>query len=63
MRIEPDGFVGVAHCLFKVLFKDPGYRSSVAGSLLQSEGWEAPLYNVVGGTSAWVAAGFPTENS
>jgi len=40
-----------------------GYRSSVAGSLLQSEGWEAPLYNVVGGTSAWVAAGFPTENS
>ncbi len=40
-----------------------GYRSSVAGSLLQSEGWQSPIYNVVGGTSAWVAAGFPTENS
>jgi hydroxyacylglutathione hydrolase len=40
-----------------------GYRSSVAGSLLQSEGWTGPLYNVVGGTSAWVAAGFPIENS
>ena len=38
-----------------------GYRSSVAGSLLQSQGWKGPLYNVVGGTSAWVAAGFPTE--
>jgi glyoxylase-like metal-dependent hydrolase (beta-lactamase superfamily II)/3-mercaptopyruvate sulfurtransferase SseA len=40
-----------------------GYRSSIAGSLLQSEGWQGPIYNVVGGTSAWVAAGFPTENS
>jgi len=40
-----------------------GYRSSVAGSLLQSQGFEGPLYNVVGGTSAWVAAGFPTESS
>ena len=40
-----------------------GYRSSVAGSLLRSEGWQGAIYNVVGGTSAWVAAGLPTENS
>jgi len=38
-----------------------GYRSNVACSLLQSQGWNGELYNVVGGTSAWVAAGFPTE--
>jgi glyoxylase-like metal-dependent hydrolase (beta-lactamase superfamily II)/rhodanese-related sulfurtransferase len=40
-----------------------GYRSSVAASLLQSLGFANPLYNVVGGTSAWVAAGYPTERS
>jgi glyoxylase-like metal-dependent hydrolase (beta-lactamase superfamily II)/rhodanese-related sulfurtransferase len=37
-----------------------GYRSSVAGSLLQRAGF-GDLRNVVGGTSAWVAAGGPTE--
>ena len=37
-----------------------GYRSNIAGSLLlQKRGVE--LVNVVGGTNAWVAAGFPTE--
>jgi glyoxylase-like metal-dependent hydrolase (beta-lactamase superfamily II)/3-mercaptopyruvate sulfurtransferase SseA len=40
-----------------------GYRSSVAGSLLQRQGFEGELYNVVGGTSAWIAAGLPTEGS
>jgi hydroxyacylglutathione hydrolase len=40
-----------------------GYRSSVAGSLLQSLGFTGELYNVVGGTSAWVAAGLPTESA
>jgi hydroxyacylglutathione hydrolase len=40
-----------------------GYRSSVAGSLLQSLGFTGALYNVVGGTSAWVAAGYPTERA
>jgi rhodanese-related sulfurtransferase len=39
-----------------------GYRSSTAGSLLRRQGFEE-LYNVVGGTSAWVTAGFPTERS
>jgi glyoxylase-like metal-dependent hydrolase (beta-lactamase superfamily II)/rhodanese-related sulfurtransferase len=37
-----------------------GYRSSVAGSLLLQRKGVEPI-NVVGGTSAWVAAGFPVE--
>jgi glyoxylase-like metal-dependent hydrolase (beta-lactamase superfamily II)/rhodanese-related sulfurtransferase len=38
-----------------------GYRSSAACSLLQRAGFAAPLFNVVGGTAAWVAAGYATE--
>src|SRR5262245_41087724 len=38
-----------------------GYRSSAACSLLQRSGFEGELFNVVGGTSAWMAAGYPTE--
>ena len=37
-----------------------GYRSSVAGSLLLRKKGVEPI-NVVGGTNAWVAAGYPTE--
>jgi len=37
-----------------------GYRSSMASSILE-RGGVRELFNVVGGTSAWVAAGFPTE--
>jgi rhodanese-related sulfurtransferase/glyoxylase-like metal-dependent hydrolase (beta-lactamase superfamily II) len=37
-----------------------GYRSSAGTALLRRAGFE-DLYNVVGGTSAWVAAGYPTE--
>ena len=37
-----------------------GYRSSAATSLLESRGFRQ-LYNVTGGTSAYVAAGFPVE--
>jgi rhodanese-related sulfurtransferase len=40
-----------------------GYRSSIACSLLESQGFRGQLYNVVGGTSAWIAAGFPTDRS
>jgi hydroxyacylglutathione hydrolase len=36
-----------------------GYRSSAAASQLQS-GAPLPLFNVVGGTAAWVAAGYET---
>jgi rhodanese-related sulfurtransferase len=37
-----------------------GYRSSAATSLLGPLGFRR-LYNVEGGTGAWVAAGFPVE--
>jgi hydroxyacylglutathione hydrolase len=39
-----------------------GYRSSTAASLLRRQGFEA-LHNVVGGTTAWAAAGYPMERS
>jgi hydroxyacylglutathione hydrolase len=38
-----------------------GYRSSAGTSLLQRHGFR-DLRNVVGGTSAWAAAGYPTES-
>jgi rhodanese-related sulfurtransferase len=38
-----------------------GYRSSTATSLLRRRGFRE-LYNVVGGTSAWVAAGYDVES-
>jgi rhodanese-related sulfurtransferase len=37
-----------------------GYRSSAAASLLQKQGF-SNLLNVVGGTGAWVNAGYPVE--
>ncbi|HJQ33902.1 MAG TPA: MBL fold metallo-hydrolase [Pyrinomonadaceae bacterium] len=37
-----------------------GYRSSAATSLLRPLGFQS-LYNVEGGTGAWVTAGFPVE--
>jgi hydroxyacylglutathione hydrolase len=37
-----------------------GYRSSAAASLLERHGF-GDLYNVVGGTSAWIAAGYEVE--
>lgn len=38
-----------------------GYRSSAAASILQRHDFSAPLFNVIGGTGAWVAAGFETQ--
>jgi rhodanese-related sulfurtransferase len=37
-----------------------GYRSSIAASVLERRGFRS-LINVVGGTSAWISAGFPIE--
>lgn len=37
-----------------------GYRSSIATSILEKAGF-SELYNVTGGTAAWMAAGLPTE--
>jgi hydroxyacylglutathione hydrolase len=57
-------------CLSSTLKLDPkkktavlcagGYRSSAATSLLEQAGF-ADVYNVTGGTSAWINAGFPVE--
>jgi rhodanese-related sulfurtransferase len=38
-----------------------GYRSSAATSILENAGF-SELYNVTGGTAAWIAAGLPTES-
>jgi rhodanese-related sulfurtransferase len=38
-----------------------GYRSSIAASLLQRDGFPA-VANVVGGTTAWVRSGLPTAS-
>jgi rhodanese-related sulfurtransferase len=37
-----------------------GYRSSAATSILQQHGF-SNLLNVIGGTNAWIAAGYPIE--
>ncbi len=39
-----------------------GYRSSAAASMLARNGF-APLYNVVGGTAAWIQSGYPVEKA
>lgn len=38
-----------------------GYRSSIACSILRRHGFLSELHNVIGGTSAWIAAGFEVE--
>jgi len=38
-----------------------GYRSSIACSLLKKEGFRGEMHNVIGGVSAWMAAGFEYE--
>jgi hydroxyacylglutathione hydrolase len=39
-----------------------GYRSSLGTSILENAGFR-PIYNVAGGTSAWIEAGLPTETA
>jgi hydroxyacylglutathione hydrolase len=39
-----------------------GYRSSIAASILENAGF-GKLYNVTGGTKAWIDAGLATESS
>lgn len=38
-----------------------GYRSAVAASILQRHGFDH-LYDIIGGTAAWVSAGYATES-
>lgn len=39
-----------------------GYRSSIASGILENAGFKK-VYNVTGGTAAWIAADLPTESS
>jgi hydroxyacylglutathione hydrolase len=39
-----------------------GYRSSIGTSILENAGFKE-IYNVTGGTKAWIDAGFDTEAS
>ena len=39
-----------------------GYRSSIGASILENAGFKK-IYNVTGGTSAWIAAGLETDSS
>lgn len=39
-----------------------GYRSSIGTSILENAGFKS-LFNVIGGTAAWIAAGLETESS
>ncbi|MEP7074757.1 MAG: rhodanese-like domain-containing protein [Acidobacteriota bacterium] len=39
-----------------------GYRSSIGTSILENAGFKE-IYNVTGGTSAWIAAGLETESA
>ena len=38
-----------------------GYRSSIGASILKRHGFDAELFNVIGGTTAWIGAGFEVE--
>ena len=38
-----------------------GYRSSIGASILKRHGFGAELFNVIGGTAAWIGAGFDVE--
>ena len=38
-----------------------GYRSSTAASILRRHAFAAPIFNVIGGTGAWRAAGYETQ--
>ena len=58
-RLERDR-AGLDSSLPTALICAGGYRSAVAASLLQRLGF-TDLRNVVGGTSAWIEAGYPAE--
>ncbi|MCM2316056.1 MAG: rhodanese-like domain-containing protein, partial [Thermoanaerobaculia bacterium] len=40
-----------------------GYRSSIGASILKRHGFDAELFNVIGGTAAWIGAGFDVETA
>lgn len=40
-----------------------GFRSSIGASILKRHGFGAELFNVIGGTAAWIGAGFDVETA
>jgi hydroxyacylglutathione hydrolase len=58
-RVE-DGAKSVTDGLPIVVICASGYRSSIATSLFEKQGF-ANIFNVIGGTSAWVAAGYEVD--
>ena len=59
-RLERE-LAGLDHAKRTAVVCAGGYRSSAGTSRLQRRGFR-DLRNVVGGTSAWTAAGYPTES-
>ncbi len=43
-----------------ILYCRTAHRSYIAAQILIDAGWEGKLYNMVGGITAWKAAGLPT---
>jgi hydroxyacylglutathione hydrolase len=52
----------ISHDLPIIVICASGYRSSIAGSLLEKLGF-SDIFNVIGGTSAWVAGGYGVEQA
>jgi glyoxylase-like metal-dependent hydrolase (beta-lactamase superfamily II)/rhodanese-related sulfurtransferase len=50
----------LSHDLPIIVICASGYRSSIAASLLERQGF-SNLFNVIGGTSAWITAGYEVE--
>ena len=58
----PDEFEKLDPSLPTYVICQGGYRSSLGTSILENAGFEN-LYNVTGGTGAWIKAGLDTETS
>ena len=58
----PDEFEKLDPSLPTYVICQGGYRSSLGTSILENTGFEN-LYNVTGGTGAWIKAGLDTETS
>jgi len=43
-----------------ILYCRTAHRSYIAAKILIDAGWEGKLYNMIGGITAWKAAGLPT---
>jgi hydroxyacylglutathione hydrolase len=50
----------ISHDLPIIVICASGYRSSIAASLLEKQGFNN-IFNVIGGTSAWIAAGYEVD--